>query len=123
MIASASIQPDTSSNRTIALTRQPIGLAAGPTTDRLSRLRALVLLSGVVRAKSWINDIDRSVLDLPVDAGKSVLAHWFEHAAQLAAVATCLRGRRMFQPRRWGQVPFCQAARDRCSPRGRAWRG
>jgi NDP-sugar pyrophosphorylase family protein len=52
----------------------------------LSGLRALVLLSGVVRAKGWVSDIGRSVLDLPVDSGRSLLAEWFGEAVRLAAL-------------------------------------
>jgi mannose-1-phosphate guanylyltransferase len=61
---------------------QPSALPAG----RLSRLRALVLLSGVVRAKGWISGIDRSALDLPIDSNRSLLAQWVEQAVQLATV-------------------------------------
>lgn len=71
------------SDRTSGLARLAGGLSAGP----MSRLRALVLLSGVMRTTGWISDIDRSALDLPIDSRRSLLAHWFEHAARLAAVA------------------------------------
>lgn len=60
--------------------------ASGVTSGRLSRLRALVLLSGVVRTKSWIADIGRSVLDLPIDSSRTLLGHWLEHGARLAEV-------------------------------------
>jgi hypothetical protein len=47
-------------------------------------LRALVLLSGSVRAKGWTSSLGRSVLDLPLESGKSLLTQWIEHAADLA---------------------------------------
>ena len=49
----------------------------------LSRLRALILLSGAVREKSWTSDIRRSVLDLPLEAGRSILGHWVGHVENL----------------------------------------
>jgi len=52
-------------------------------TSRLSRLKALVMLSGVIRAKSWLSDIGRSVLDLPIDGTRTVLSQWLEQAVQL----------------------------------------
>jgi mannose-1-phosphate guanylyltransferase len=73
---------DTRADWTTGLAHQHGAIPAG----RLSRLRALVLLSGVVRAKGWISDIDRSALDLPIDSSRSLLAQWFEHAVQLATV-------------------------------------
>lgn len=70
------------SARTSGLARLTGGLSAGP----MARLRALVLLSGVMRTTGWISDIDRSVLDLPIESRRSLLAHWFAHAVRLAAV-------------------------------------
>ena len=52
---------------------------------RFSKLRALVLLSGSVRATAWTSGIQRSILDLPVDTRRTVLAHWAEQAVALAA--------------------------------------
>jgi hypothetical protein len=56
------------------------------TALRLSRLKALVMLSGVIRAKSWLCDIGRSALDLPIDGTRTVLSQWLEQAARLADV-------------------------------------
>jgi hypothetical protein len=47
-------------------------------------LRAVVLLGGSVRPSHFSTIIGRSLLDLPVDAGKSVMDHW---AAEIAALA------------------------------------
>src|SRR5436190_5509747 len=59
---------------------------AAPSAERLSRLRALVLLSGSVRAKAWSSALGRSVLDLPLERGRSLVAHWVEQAAGLAGL-------------------------------------
>ena len=59
---------------------------SGPSASRLPQFRALVLLSGTVRAKGWLSDIGRSPLDLPIDSQHSVLAQWFDQAAKLATV-------------------------------------
>lgn len=61
--------------------------SVGPATARLSRLRALVLLSGSVRAKGWSSAVGRSVLELPLESGRSLLAHWADHAENLARLA------------------------------------
>jgi N-acetylglucosaminyldiphosphoundecaprenol N-acetyl-beta-D-mannosaminyltransferase len=58
-----------------------------PTTRALSRLRALVLLGGSVRATELSTSVGRSILDLPVDEGGSILNHWMMHAAELAHYA------------------------------------
>src|SRR5689334_17406531 len=63
------------------------GSAAPSRSGLLARLRAVVVLGGSVRAKGWVGQIGRSVLDLPVTAECSVLAQWYEQAVQLAAVA------------------------------------
>src|SRR5687768_12888624 len=70
----------------VARTRGQLDPAGQLPAGRLSRLRALVLLSGVVRTKSWIADIGRSVLDLPIDSSRTLLGHWLEHAGRLATV-------------------------------------
>jgi N-acetylglucosaminyldiphosphoundecaprenol N-acetyl-beta-D-mannosaminyltransferase len=57
------------------------------TTRALSRLRALVLLGGSVRATELSTSVGRSILDLPVDEGGSILNHWLMHAAELAHYA------------------------------------
>ena len=50
----------------------------------LSRIRALVLLGGSVRPSHFTTGISRSVLDLPLELGRSVLDHWYLEAAELA---------------------------------------
>jgi len=57
----------------------------------LSRLRALVLLGGSVRASELISAIQRSVLDLPLDENGSVLNHWLAHADEVARWASLER--------------------------------
>ncbi len=57
------------------------------TTRALSRLRALVLLGGSVRQTELSMSVGRSILDLPVDEGGSILNHWLMHAAELAHYA------------------------------------
>lgn len=61
-----------------------------PTTSahngRLSNLRAIVLLGGAVRPTRLSQSIGRSMLDLPIDHKNSLLAHWMDHAARLAAI-------------------------------------
>ena len=52
--------------------------------EALSRLRALVLLGGSVRANALSAAAQRSVLDLPLDASGSVLNHWLNHARDLS---------------------------------------
>jgi N-acetylglucosaminyldiphosphoundecaprenol N-acetyl-beta-D-mannosaminyltransferase len=48
------------------------------------RLRGLVLLGGSVRASSLANAVGRSVLDLPIGNGQTVLTHWLDQADQAA---------------------------------------
>jgi len=50
----------------------------------LSRLRALVLLGGSVRASALAASVRRSVLDLPIDENGTVLNHWLRHADEIA---------------------------------------
>jgi hypothetical protein len=60
----------------------------GPSGWRsLNRLRGLVLLGGTVRATPLHTSIDRSILDLPLVGGMSILNHWLSHATELARVA------------------------------------
>jgi N-acetylglucosaminyldiphosphoundecaprenol N-acetyl-beta-D-mannosaminyltransferase len=58
--------------------RQPIAAC-------LSRLRALVLLGGAVRPSILAQLSGRPVLDLPLDENGTVLSHWINSAAELAA--------------------------------------
>jgi N-acetylglucosaminyldiphosphoundecaprenol N-acetyl-beta-D-mannosaminyltransferase len=53
----------------------------------LSRLRALVLLGGSVRANALVASTGRSVLDLPLDDSGSVLNFWLQQAAEVAKTA------------------------------------
>jgi N-acetylglucosaminyldiphosphoundecaprenol N-acetyl-beta-D-mannosaminyltransferase len=50
----------------------------------LSRLKAMVLLGGAVRATPLSTSIGRSLLDLPLDENGSVLNHWLNHSVELA---------------------------------------
>lgn len=58
--------------------RQPPAQRAAPAT-----LRAVVLLDGGVRPNSFAQCIQRSVLDLPVDANHSVLQLWLDQVDRL----------------------------------------
>jgi hypothetical protein len=53
-------------------------------TDILSRLRAVVLLGGTVRSTGLTAAIGRSVLELPITAGRSLLDLWCDQTSQLA---------------------------------------
>ena len=53
-------------------------------TIPLSRLRALVLLGGSVRANALVASTGRSVLDLPLDESGSVLNFWLQQAGEVA---------------------------------------
>lgn len=55
-------------------------------SGRLSEVASLVLLGGVLRPTQFHAAIGRSVLDLPVAAGLSVLQLWARHVAPLARV-------------------------------------
>jgi len=65
-------------------------LNSGTEPAPLSRLRAMVLLGGSVRANVLSASTLRSVLDLPLDEKGSLLNHWLGHATELA---------------RWGTLP------------------
>ncbi len=52
---------------------------AGP----LGRLRAVVLLGGSIRPSRLSTVIGRSLLDLPLEDGRSMLWHWRDHAMEL----------------------------------------
>ncbi len=54
-------------------------------SSALPRLKALVLLGGAISPPPLVRSgIGRSVLDLPVDDTRSILAHWLDHAAIVA---------------------------------------
>jgi hypothetical protein len=56
------------------------GSAVGPRSVAL-----VAVLAGTLRPTSWDRSIARSILDLPVDAGTSVLGLWRRHTASAAA--------------------------------------
>jgi len=58
-----------------------------PDDAPLSRLRAMILLGGAVRANPLVAATGRSVLDLPLDESGSVLNFWLKQAADVARVA------------------------------------
>ncbi len=61
--------------------------SSGDGVERLSRLRALVLLGGSVRPTPLSQATQRSILDLPLDNSGSLLSGWMRHAAQIASRA------------------------------------
>ena len=65
--------------------------SVAPEQAVLSRLRALVLLGGSVRASTLSSCARRSVLDLPLDDSGSILNHWLNHAREVARLATLER--------------------------------
>ncbi len=50
----------------------------------LNRLAGVVLLGGTVRSTPLSAAIDRSILELPIAPGRSLLDLWYDHAGQLA---------------------------------------
>ena len=58
-----------------------------PDDAPLSRLRAMILLGGAVRANPLVAATGRSVLDLPLDESGSVLNFWLKQGADVARVA------------------------------------
>jgi N-acetylglucosaminyldiphosphoundecaprenol N-acetyl-beta-D-mannosaminyltransferase len=62
----------------------PAGLTRA---QSLSRLRGFVLLGGGVRSTPLKGAIGRSVLDLPLDAGGTILGHWLDNAQRVAQLA------------------------------------
>lgn len=57
----------------------------------LTRLRAIVLLGGSVRASALVSATSRSVLDLPLDEKGTILNHWLRHADEIARWAALER--------------------------------
>ena len=53
-------------------------------SEPLTSLRAVVLLSGSVCPLPWRTAIGRSVLDLPLEPGLSLLGHWVKQVQSLA---------------------------------------
>jgi hypothetical protein len=62
-----------------AITRRPTNAV-----QKLGQVRAVVLLAGSVRASSLRKATDRFVMDLPINAQKTVLDCWHEHLDDLA---------------------------------------
>lgn len=66
------------------------GIGSAPCSDveakaRMHRFpRAAILLSGAVRATPFLTSIERSVLDLPIESGVSLLSDWQRQAADAA---------------------------------------
>jgi len=58
-----------------------------PTANILPRIRAIVLLGGSVRPTHLSAAIGRSILELPITAGRSLLDLWCDQASQLARLA------------------------------------
>ncbi|MFA9478196.1 hypothetical protein ACERK3_07790 [Phycisphaerales bacterium AB-hyl4] len=65
----------------------PAPVASLATADAvLSRVRGVVLLAGTMRVSELGEAIQRSMLDLPIRAGQSMLAGWCEQVATLGAL-------------------------------------
>lgn len=62
--------------------------AAGVRHAHGVRVRALVLLSGGVRKTELAAGLERSLLDLPLPGGKTILGAWLEHAQQLGSACS-----------------------------------
>jgi exopolysaccharide biosynthesis WecB/TagA/CpsF family protein len=71
----------------------PFTQAPPPPADRvpdvLQHVKAVVLLGGSVRPNKLTAAIERSILDLPLEDGKSILWHWQEQARALRAAVGC----------------------------------
>src|SRR5689334_11722744 len=76
---------DVAQNCTAATGVNPDGRRSAMRAD--ARLRALVLLAGSVRQSDLGRVIRRSLLDLPVEGGRTVLSMWQASAEALAADA------------------------------------
>ncbi|HRK31141.1 MAG TPA: WecB/TagA/CpsF family glycosyltransferase [Tepidisphaeraceae bacterium] len=57
------------------------------TAKSLGRLRAMILLGGSVRQNHLLASVKRSILDLPLEQGTTILNHWLGQAAELANYA------------------------------------
>lgn len=82
---------DRMTRRRAAESQDPIestAVAAGTARSAsLARLRGFVLLGGAVRPTQIGASIGRSVLDLPLDAGTTILNHWLSNAVQVGELA------------------------------------
>lgn len=63
---------------------QPIMPPSQARRSPLRKLRAVVLLGGAVRATALRNAIGRSVVDLPIERGRTLLGRWREQCIELA---------------------------------------
>ena len=65
----------------------PSRSAAQVSTRRfpLEHLRGVVLLAGAVRHNAFRAEIGRAIVDLPLEDGRSILAHWQDQVAELAS--------------------------------------
>jgi hypothetical protein len=59
------------------------GLKTSSVPSLLNNLKAVVLLGGSVRPSRLTTAIRRSILDLPLEDGQSILSHWREQALEL----------------------------------------
>jgi hypothetical protein len=62
-------------------------LDAAGRSSSLARLRGFVLLGGSVRQTPLSSALGRSVLDLPIDSGGSILNHWLDQSRAVAKIA------------------------------------
>ncbi len=55
----------------------------GPLPDALQHLRAVILLGGSVGPTPFRKALGRAIVDLPLEDGRSILAHWRDHTEAL----------------------------------------
>ena len=68
-------------------TLHDVGSPGVRSAQPLGRLRAVILLAGILRQTPFHVGVGRSLMDLPVDAGVTILSHWLGHVEALAKVA------------------------------------
>src|SRR2546427_7338305 len=73
--------------KAVSTTSQPVrpllqGRAPGK-RGVLQKIRALVLLAGAMRTTRWSRAIGRSLLDLPIESGRTIFGQWLFHSSQL----------------------------------------
>lgn len=72
----------------MATVRSGFGLAPCSDVEATARThrfpRAVILLSGAVRPTPFLSSIERSVLDLPIESGVSLLSDWQRQASEAA---------------------------------------
>jgi exopolysaccharide biosynthesis WecB/TagA/CpsF family protein len=74
--------PPTTTSSTIPVPSRLVTAAAG-TLPLLLGIKAVVLLGGAVRTSKLTTAIERSILDLPLEDGRSILAYWQEETIKL----------------------------------------